>query len=92
MAGKDHSYDYLPLFYSDMFDMGFEAVGEMDPDRYVVIDWKKKPEKGVVYYLDRKQGDVRGVILWNIWGKADKAREIIASETPLEPVDLVNLI
>jgi len=92
MAGKTHPYDYLPLFYSDMFEMGFEAVGELDPELYVVIDWKKRPEKGVVYYLDQEEGDVRGVILWNVWGKTDKARDLIDSEAPVEPVDLVNLI
>ena len=92
MAGKTHPFDYLPMFYSDMFEMGFEAVGELDPELYVVIDWKKKPEKGVVYYLKKEEGDVRGVILWNVWGKTDEARKVIDSEVPLEPVDLVNLI
>ena len=23
-------YDHLPFFYSDMFDLGYEAVGEVD--------------------------------------------------------------
>jgi hypothetical protein len=58
----------------------------------VIIDWKKKPEKGVVYYLDEAEGSVRGVILWNIWGKVDQARDLIASEEQFEPVDLVNRI
>lgn len=92
MAGGSKPYDNLPLFYSDMFDMGYEAVGELNPDLNVIIDWKKKPEKGVVYYLDDEQGSVRGVILWNIWGKVEEAREVIASEEHYEPVDLVNRI
>lgn len=92
MAGESIPYNYLPLFYSDMFDMGYEAVGKLNPELKIIIDWKKKPEKGIVYYLDEKQGKVRGVILWNVWGKADEARELIASEDQLKPVDLVDRI
>lgn len=92
MAGKNDAYNILPLFYSDMFDMGFEAVGELDPDLKVIIDWKKRPEKGIAYYLDEDKGSVRGVILWNVWGEVDKARELIASEEKIKPVDLINYI
>jgi 3-phenylpropionate/trans-cinnamate dioxygenase ferredoxin reductase component len=30
MAGAESTYDHLPFFYSDMFDLGYEAVGEVD--------------------------------------------------------------
>src|SRR6185437_12178038 len=30
MAGKDAPYDELPFFYSDLFDLGYEAVGVLD--------------------------------------------------------------
>ena len=30
MAGADEPYDHLPFFYSDLFDLGYEAVGELD--------------------------------------------------------------
>ncbi|MGH9695155.1 MAG: FAD-dependent oxidoreductase, partial [Bryobacteraceae bacterium] len=30
MAGKSEPYHHLPFFYSDMFDLGYEAVGEVD--------------------------------------------------------------
>ena len=51
MAGESISYDYSPLFYSDLFDLGYEAVGEVDATLDTVADWKKPYEKGVVYYL-----------------------------------------
>src|SRR5690606_9921935 len=31
MAGEPAPYDHLPFFYSDMFDLGYEAVGDLDP-------------------------------------------------------------
>jgi NADPH-dependent 2,4-dienoyl-CoA reductase/sulfur reductase-like enzyme len=30
MAGKPEPYNHLPFFYSDMFELGYEAVGEVD--------------------------------------------------------------
>ena len=30
MAGASIPYDHLPFFYSDLFDLGYEAVGEVD--------------------------------------------------------------
>src|SRR5262249_9375625 len=29
MAGQRERYDHLPFFYSDLFDLGYEAVGEL---------------------------------------------------------------
>ncbi len=31
MAGDRTPYTHLPSFYSDLFDLGYEAVGAMDP-------------------------------------------------------------
>ena len=38
MAGAAEPYDYLPFFYSDLFDFGYEAVGELDSRLDMVID------------------------------------------------------
>lgn len=40
MAGKAVSYDHLPYFYSDLFDLGYEAVGILDSRLEIVADWK----------------------------------------------------
>ena len=31
MAGANRPYTTLPFFYSDLFDLGWEAVGDVDP-------------------------------------------------------------
>jgi hypothetical protein len=31
---------------------------------------------------------VRGVLLWNVWGKVDEARELIAAAGPFSAGDL----
>ncbi len=72
MAGAPVTYDHLPFFYSDLFELGYEAVGELDSRLQTVEDWQERFKKGIVYYLG--DGRVRGVLLWNVWGKIDAAR------------------
>ena len=80
MAGKAEPYHHLPSFYSDLFDLGYEAVGELDARLDVTADWKDRYREGVLYY--RQEGRVRGVLLWNVWGKVDAARELITGKRP----------
>ncbi|HMM56843.1 MAG TPA: FAD-dependent oxidoreductase [Rudaea sp.] len=76
MAGADEAYTTLPFFYSDLFDLGYEAVGMLDDRLDVIEHWTTPFREGVVYYLDDDR--VRGVLLWNVWGQVDAARELIA--------------
>lgn len=89
MAGQAVRYDHLPFFYSDLFDLGYEAVGELDSRAEVVADWKERFREGVVYYLH--DGRVRGALLWNVWGKVDAVRELIAKPGPFRAEDLKGL-
>ena len=84
MAGSDDIYDYTPFFWSDILDAGYEAIGETSSKLEMVEDWKDgHVGTGVVYYL--KSGQVRGVLLWNVWDSVDAARDLIA-QTGKEPV------
>lgn len=82
MAGAGEDYDYSPMFYSDLFDHGYEAVGVLDSRLQTVADWREEHEKGVIYYLD--DGRLRGVLLWNVWDKVDEARRLIAASNELD--------
>ncbi len=82
MAGQDAPYDELPYFYSDLFDLGYEAVGTLDSRLEMVEQWVTPFREGVVYYLDA--GRVRGVLLWNTWGQVDNARALIAAPGPFD--------
>jgi 3-phenylpropionate/trans-cinnamate dioxygenase ferredoxin reductase component len=86
MAGEAVAYHHLPFFYSDLFDLGYEAVGELDAGMDLVEDWQEPFRKGVVYYL--KEGRVRGVLLWNTWDKMDAARALIAEPGPFDAQSL----
>ena len=86
MAGAGRGYDHLPMFYSDLFDLGYEAVGDVSAKHQTVVDWKEEFREGVVYYLEA--GRVRGVLLWNTWGQVDAARALIAEPGPFRPEQL----
>lgn len=83
MAGQPQPYRHLPFFYSDLFELGYEAVGELDARLETVVEWKEPYREGVVYYLDA--GRVRGVLLWNVWGQVDVARALIAEPGSFQP-------
>jgi NADPH-dependent 2,4-dienoyl-CoA reductase/sulfur reductase-like enzyme len=80
MAGAAEPYRHLPFFYSDLFDLGYEAVGRLDASLETISSWKTPFREGIVYYLE---GDrVRGVLLWGIFGKVDAARELVSGRVP----------
>jgi 3-phenylpropionate/trans-cinnamate dioxygenase ferredoxin reductase component len=86
MAGKPIPYHHLPFFYSDLFDLGYEAVGELDSRLETFADWKTPFREGVIYYLSA--GRVRGVLLWNVWNQVDTARNLISEKGPFAAKDL----
>jgi hypothetical protein len=91
MAGADEPYDHLPFFYSDLFDLGYEAVGELDSRRPTIVDWTEPGRAGVVYYLDDEQRP-RGILLWNLFGQVEAARDLIRAGEPVDPGALRELV
>jgi 3-phenylpropionate/trans-cinnamate dioxygenase ferredoxin reductase subunit len=91
MAGADEPYDHLPFFYSDLFDLGYEAVGELDSRRPTMADWTEPGRAGVVYYLDDERCP-RGILLWNLFGQVEAARDLIRAGEPVAPGALRELV
>jgi NADPH-dependent 2,4-dienoyl-CoA reductase/sulfur reductase-like enzyme len=90
MAGAADKYEHLPYFYSDLFDLGYEAVGEFGSEMEIVEDWKELFRKGVVYYV--KDQRVRGVLLWNTWDRVAAARELIGARETVSRAALMGRI
>src|SRR5690606_580403 len=40
MAGRDEPYHRLPYFYSDLFELGYEAVGELSSRLDTTVRWE----------------------------------------------------
>lgn len=80
MAGERVAYRHLPSFYSDFFDLGYEAVGEFRPGHERVGQIERPEDTGVVFSMHDRR--VRGVLLWNLFGHVDAARDLIAQPGP----------
>jgi NADPH-dependent 2,4-dienoyl-CoA reductase/sulfur reductase-like enzyme len=90
-AGAGERYDHLPFFYSDLFDLGYEAVGELDGAGATVETWSDPGRKGVIAYAD-DTGRPRGFLLWGIFGKVDDARALIRGDEPIDEKSLGPLL
>ncbi len=89
LAGSDEVHDHTPMFYSDVFDLGYQAVGTLDSSLETFVD---EVEGGAVaYYLSSTE--VVGVLLWNLDEGVDEATELLAKHTrPADAADLAGTI
>ena len=86
MAGADEAYAHTPYFYSDLFELGYEAVGSLSSKLEIYEDWQEQFKTGVIYYLEN--GRVRGVLLWNVWEKLKEATPLLSEPGPFKPEQL----
>jgi 3-phenylpropionate/trans-cinnamate dioxygenase ferredoxin reductase subunit len=86
LAGADAPYLHMPYFFSDLFEFGYEAVGEVDTRLETFADWQQENRKGVVYYLN--DGRVRGAMMCDVWDKVEDARRLIREGAKVDPSDL----
>lgn len=77
MAGAEEDHTHTPLFFSDLFEDGYEAVGRLDTSLEMREVWNAERTAAVVHYLE--DGVLEGVLLWNTWDSADAARALIAA-------------
>ena len=87
MAGSKTAYHYLPSFYSDMFELGYEAVGELDSRFEIIEQWEEQFREGIIYYL--REGRIRGILLWNTWGQVEAAKKLISEKCPFNAQNVI---
>lgn len=75
MAGAHEPFTYMPSFFSDLFEFGYEAVGEVSARMETVAEWQKPFDTGVIYYL--RNDKIRGAMMCNVWDKVEAARTLI---------------
>jgi NADPH-dependent 2,4-dienoyl-CoA reductase/sulfur reductase-like enzyme len=80
MAGANKPYEHIPMFAGRLFDVTFEAVGDIDSTFETHAAWCHPATEGVVFYLN--DDIVRGVLMWNLVGRADWARALIRERRP----------
>ena len=78
MAGKEVHFQHQSMFYSDIYEFGFEAIGECRSDMDCYTDISPGGDKAVVYYL--RDDQIHGILLWNVRDQVKTARGLIAQK------------
>ncbi|ORZ14240.1 hypothetical protein BCR42DRAFT_329796 [Absidia repens] len=90
---KSKAYRHQSMFWSDLGpEVGYEAVGLIDSQLSTVSVWAKSTAqdtpafgKGLVFYVrDRK---IVGLLLFNVFGKVQEARNIIDAGLTSDKID-----
>jgi hypothetical protein len=81
----------MPRSYSDIFDLGYEAVGEVDSRLQTAAASAEPNRKGIVAYVDG-DGRPRGFLLWEVWGKVDDARALSRGGEPVDQAKLKEVL
>ena len=79
MLGKAVSYDRLPYFYSDQYDLGMEYLGNVGPDGYDQVVLRGKPAEGTFTAFWLREGRVLAGMHANDWDAMDPIRKIVGA-------------
>ncbi|MFF3454038.1 NAD(P)/FAD-dependent oxidoreductase [Streptomyces sp. NPDC002730] len=85
MLGQDVSYDRIPYFFSDQYDLGLEYSGWAPPGSYdqVVLRGDVGKREFIAFWL--KDRRVLAGMNVNVWDVTDPIQQLIRSGTPVDP-------
>jgi 3-phenylpropionate/trans-cinnamate dioxygenase ferredoxin reductase component len=87
-AGGSESYDRLPYFFSDQYDLGMEYVGHADPDDEVVVRGSLADREFIAFW--RRDGAVTAAMNVNVWDVVEDLKAIIAGKRQVDPARLAD--
>jgi 3-phenylpropionate/trans-cinnamate dioxygenase ferredoxin reductase component len=84
MLGKDVTYDRVPYFFSDQYDLGMEYSGWAPPGSYdqVVIRGDAGKRQFIAFWL--KDGRVLAGMNVNVWDVTETIQKLIRSAAPVD--------
>ncbi|MBT2408964.1 FAD-dependent oxidoreductase [Streptomyces sp. ISL-12] len=84
MLGKEITYDRVPYFFSDQYDLGMEYSGWAPPGTYdeVVIRGDAGKREFIAFWL--KDGRVLAGMNVNVWDVTEDVQRLIRTGTPVD--------
>jgi NADPH-dependent 2,4-dienoyl-CoA reductase/sulfur reductase-like enzyme len=84
MLGRDVTYDRVPYFFSDQYDLGMEYSGWAPPGSYdqVVIRGDAGKREFIAFWV--KDGRVLAGMNVNVWDVTDKIQRLIRSRAQVD--------
>ncbi len=85
MLGQDATYDELPYFFTDQYDLGMEYVGHAPPGSYarVVTRGDLDGREFIAFWLDADDRVLAGMNV-NVWDVVDDIKALILSKQPVD--------
>lgn len=86
MLGQDVSYDRVPYFFTDQYDLGMEFSGYAAPGTYqqVVCRGDVGKRQFIAFWLG-DGGRVLAAMNVNVWDVTDPLQQLIRSRRPVDP-------
>jgi 3-phenylpropionate/trans-cinnamate dioxygenase ferredoxin reductase subunit len=88
MLGQTVSYDRVPYFYTDQYELGMEYSGLGGPSDTVVC--RGKPESGEFIAFWMSEGRVTAGMNVNVWDVTEPIQELIRSRRQVQPARLAD--
>ncbi len=84
MLGKDVSYDRVPYFYTDQYDLGMEYAGYVEPDGYEEVVFRGDvPGREFIAFWMGADGRVLAGMNVNIWDVNEAIGALVRSGKPV---------
>src|SRR5690242_18236681 len=90
MLGQAVSYDRVPYYYSDQYELGMECAGLPAPGTYDQVLYRGDPAtlEFIAFWL--ANGAVVAGMNVNVWDVQDAIQSLIRSARPIDPTRLTN--
>jgi 3-phenylpropionate/trans-cinnamate dioxygenase ferredoxin reductase component len=82
-AGQRDTYDRLPYFFSDQYDLGMEYVGHGDAGDTVVVRGDRAARRFIAFW--HRDGIVTAAMNVNVWDVVEDLTAIVSASRPIDP-------
>ena len=89
MLGTPGSYDELPYFFTDQYDLGMEYVGHAPKYHQVAVRGDIDKRVFTMFWLDNSSRVIAGMNV-NVWEGLDDIKKLIRARRPMDAAALTD--
>jgi 3-phenylpropionate/trans-cinnamate dioxygenase ferredoxin reductase component len=92
MLGQKVSYDRMPYFFTDQYDLGMEYTGYVDPGHYETVVFRGDvPGREFIAFWLGAGGRVLAGMNVNVWDSTEAIQALVKARTPVDRLALADL-
>jgi 3-phenylpropionate/trans-cinnamate dioxygenase ferredoxin reductase subunit len=90
MLGRDETYDQVPYFFTDQYDLGMETAGLPEPGTYDQVVYRGDPEARELIAFWLSGGAVMAGMNINVWDVNEDIQALIRSQRTVDVARLTD--